>query len=409
MEKRKRVLYVVTKSVWGGAQRYVYDLATNLPKDRFDVVVAAGPHTNSGVGAGGNGPLFEMLGRENVRTIQIPAFRRDINPLKEFAAFFQLLKVYIHERPDVIHLNSSKAGGLGALAAKVVKAILITRGLASLHEAKPRVIFTAHGWGFHEDRSWIAKKIILFISWFSSLFQDKIVLLNRADFAAAQKFIPARKLALIPNGIKEIAFLARPDARALLAQKIGRPIAQDTILIGAIAELTENKGLEYLIEAVSLIKKLQAASCKLQALIIGAGENEGALQKEINAQKLDDAVFLAGYIPHANQYLKAFDLFVLPSLKEGLPYAVMEAMAAGLPVIVTSVGGLPDLITDNEDGILMPPKDAKTLTEALQALAANPEKRAEIGARARETIRTKFGFHAMIDCTIKLYDTDAVE
>lgn len=402
MPERKKVLYIVTKSVWGGAQRYVYDIATNLPKDRFEAVVAAGPHTNKiGVGTGGNGPLFEMLGREDIRTIQIPAFRRDINPLKEFAAFFQLLKVYARERPDIIHLSSSKAGGLGALAAFIYKFLPPTT-----YHLPPTVIFTVHGWGFLEDRVWIAKKIILFVSWFASLFQDKIILLDRADFAAAEKFIPARKLALIPNGIKDIDFLARHDARALLAQKTGRIIAEDTILIGAIAELTRNKGLPYLIEAVKNIS-LPATSYKLQAILIGDGEEKNRLQSMIDSQGLGDMITLAGFIPRANQYLKAFDIFVLPSLKEGLPYVVMEAMAASLPAVATDVGGLSDLITSGQDGILVPPKDPAALTDALRALCQDAGTRAKIGAHARETAATKFAFRAMLERTINLYDTYA--
>ena len=389
MAGRKKVLYIVTKSVWGGAQRYVYDLATSLPKDKFEAVVAAG----------GNGPLFEMLGREGIRTIQIPAFRRDINPLKECAAFFQLFKVYASERPDIIHLNSSKAGGLGALAAFIYKFLPPTT-----YHPLPKVIFTVHGWGFLENRAWITKKIILFISRLSSLFQDKVILLDRVDFAAAEKFIPARKLVLIPNGIKEIDFLARADARALLAQKIEHPIAQDTVLIGTIAELTKNKGLRYLIDAISLIP-----DSLFLLLIIGDGEDRSRLEKQIADAKLQDHVSLAGFISHANQYLKALDVFVLPSLKEGLPYVIMEAMAAGLPVIATNVGGMPDMIADGDVGILVPPKDSQALAKAIETLAANPEKRMALGMRAQETIKTKFAFHDMLNRTIQLYDTNTGE
>ncbi|MBI2053494.1 MAG: glycosyltransferase family 4 protein [Candidatus Sungbacteria bacterium] len=398
-QKRKKVLYIGTKSVWGGAQRYVYDLATSLPKDKFEAVVAAGP-----IPDGRTSPLFEMLGREGIRTIQIPAFRRDINPLKECAVFFQLLKVYIEERPDIIHLNSSKAGGLGALAIFFYK---ILYPLSSI--LYPRTIFTVHGWGFLEDRIWIAKKIILFISRLSSLFQDKVILLDRADFAAAEKFIPARKLVLIPNGIKEIDFLARADARALLAQKIERPIAQDTILIGTIAELTKNKGLRYLIEAIGLIKNLQPTTYNLQTLIIGDGEDRPRLQKQIADAKLQDHIFLAGFAPHANQYLKAFDIFVLPSLKEGLPYVVAEAMTAGLPVVASDIGGLPDMISSEDAGILVPPKNAGVLADALQKLAADENMRRKIGTQAESVAKTKFAFHDMLNRTIKLYDTDTGE
>ena len=144
-------------------------------------------------------------------------------------------------------------------------------------------------------------------------------------------------------------------------------------------------------------------------LIIGDGEDRSRLEKQIADAKLQDHVSLAGFISHANQYLKALDVFVLPSLKEGLPYVIMEAMAAGLPVIATNVGGMPDMIADGDVGILVPPKDSQALAKAIETLAANPEKRMALGMRAQETIKTKFAFHDMLNRTIQLYDTNTGE
>ena len=246
----KKILYVITKSNWGGAQRYVYDLATNLPKDQFETVVAAGrPDFSRGEPrlkeADGNGPLFARLNDAGVRTISIRGLERDINPLKELQSLWNLFKIFCNERPDIIHLNSSKIGGLGAIAAKLSS--LITR-----HSSL--VVFTVHGWGFHEDRNPLARFIIFTASWLSSLFQDTIILIDRMDYTAAKKFIPHHKLVYIPNGIAKIPLPPARSARSFLSEKIRHHISPDTMIIGTIAELTKNKGLTHLIDAVNQMK-----------------------------------------------------------------------------------------------------------------------------------------------------------
>src|SRR3989338_2833403 len=126
--KRTKVLYLITKATWGGAQRYVYDLATNLPPGRFEAVVAFGER----------GRLADMLTQKNIALRPLPSLGRDVVLFSDIASFFQILGLLRRERPDVVHLNSSKAAALGALAAR----------LAGIR----KIVFTVHGWPFKEDR-----------------------------------------------------------------------------------------------------------------------------------------------------------------------------------------------------------------------------------------------------------------
>lgn len=388
--KRKKILYVITKSVWGGAQRYIFDLATNLSKDRFEAAVITG----------GNGLLVEKLDQAGIRTIALPVLQKSGALLEvlfsfiNFCALFRLIRIFQQERPDIVHLNSSKIGGLGALAACIASLVVGRRLL---------VIFTVHGWGFNENRPLPVRTLIFFISWFSSLFQNKIICINTADFKAAQRFIPRRKLALIFNGIGPINFLPREEARAFFAKKLGRQILTETILIGTNAELTKNKGLLYLIDALPRLN-LDGDYRDLTSIVIGEGEDREKLQNQIRSLGLQNSVFLAGFIPEAARYLKAFDIFVLPSLKEGLPYTIMEAMFAGLPVIATNVGGIPDLVEHKKTGLLTAPKDVNALARMLQALIQSKKMREGLGNKAIKTIETKFKLRDMIDETISCYD-----
>lgn len=383
MDKEKKIVYIITKSSWGGAQQYVYDLATRVPAGRFDVAVAAG----------GDGMLFDRLATVGIRTIPITALDRDVGVFREFRAFGRIWRLLLRERPDIVHLSSSKAGALAAPAAKLAALAL---------GKKIRVVFTAHGWGFREDRPLIQRIAIYAVSFIASLFQNDVILVSAADEGAARAFIPRRKLHLIFNGLPETDTLPRPEARAALAKKIGLPIPDSMILIGTIAELTKNKGISYLVLAARL---LRSHFNNFLVVIIGAGEERPLLKQQIRDQKLDDVVFLAGLVPDAQRLLPAFDIFALSSLKEGLPYAVMEAMAAGLPVVATAVGGLTDLVSDGVSGLLVPPKDAGALAGAVEKLARSPGLRSSFGRAAQERIRTHFDFRAMLNRTIAVYES----
>ncbi len=382
---KKKILFVITKSVWGGAGKYVYDLVTNLPTDNFDIAVAAG----------GEGPLFQKLQSAGVRTIRISELDRDIHIGKELSSFRALLCLFQQEQPDVIHLNSSKIGGLGALAGRIA---------SWRSKKKMKIIFTVHGWVFLEDRSILWRATALLASWASTLLQDKIILINSRDYAAAQKFVPRRKRAFIHNGINEANFLPRSNGRAFFTTSLGLPITDDTVFIGTIAELTANKGLHYLIDAVKLLSS-DPNMPSIHLFIIGEGEERPELEAKIKNLGLEHVIILLGFNNDARSAIGGLDIFVLPSLKEGLPYAIMEAMTVGLPVIASNVGGIPDLVSHNETGMLVPPKNPKALAEAIRLLAQNRERRMTFGKRAGDIVRTKFPLHAMLEKTQQLYET----
>lgn len=377
----KKILYVITKSTWGGAQRYVFDLATNLVRDRVEIAVACG----------GSGELVMRLERAGVRVIRIPELGRDIAFISDLASFISLTRIFMRERPDVVHLSSSKVGGLGAVAARIAS-------WATGH--KVTVVFTVHGWAFFEDRSLIWRSIVFLGSWFSSLFQDSVVLIDERDMRAARYFIPDTKLRLIYLGIRPGAGLGRAEARAVLTEKIARAIDQNEIIIGTIAELTPTKGLAYLIEAARLLREKNTRP--FLVIIIGAGEDEVMLREMIRGQGLETHVFLIGQIPDAAHLLRGFDIFTLPSVKEGLPYVLLEAMMAGIPAVATNVGGIPDLIDHGRTGVLVQPKNPQKLAGALSTLIEHPELRTKLPEQWQQA-QTRFSFERMIELTERAY------
>ncbi|KKT41600.1 MAG: Second mannosyl transferase [Candidatus Giovannonibacteria bacterium GW2011_GWA2_44_13b] len=385
-----KVLFVITKSNWGGAQRYVYDMATSLPRENYEVAVAVG----------GQGLLAENLKLAGIRVVGIPHLERDINFLKELFSTIYLWKIFKDERPDIIHLNSSKVGGLGALAARALR-LWDRWDRKGTDRAlwEPRVIFTVHGWAFNERRNFIFQGVIYFLQWLTAFLSDRIIILSRHDYRQAieMPLIENEKFALLPLGIKVPEFLTPDKAREFL--KID---PKQKNIIGTIAEFTKNKGLEYLLEGIERLKTPdKKINCKV--VIIGGGEDFEKMKKEIEDKKLQEDIILAGFVMGASKYLKAFDIFILPSLKEGLPYVVLEAMNAGLPIVASSVGGLTDLVENEKNGILIPPKNPDEIANSLSLLIKSKSMREKMGARSLELATQKFSFEKMLSGTIDIY------
>jgi len=297
---KKKILFVITKSNWGGAQRYVYDLATNLPQD-YEPVVAAG----------GTGVLFEMLNKKGIRIITIPQLKRDISFFKEWSVFFFLCRLFWEERPEIVHMNSSKIGGEGALASRIA--------------GVPKIIFTAHGWGFGEKRNVFWRSAVWLVSWATALLVHRVIAVSEYD----KKCSPIRsKTVRIYNGIEPMTFGS--------GEKIRNAFPAGTKIMGTIGELTKNKNQIALIEQAKNDPTMYVA-------IVGDGEDRQYLIKKIEEYGLETRVKLFGFMP-ASEVLRGFDVFALPSLKEGLPYVLLEAKAAGLPIVANRVGGVGEIL-----------------------------------------------------------------
>lgn len=374
MERKKKILYVITKSNWGGAQRYVYDLATNLPKEKFYPIVILG----------GEGELGVKLEEKNINIIKIDRLTRDINFFDDLLVFFKLIKIFKKERPDVIHLNSSKISGLGALAGRLTSV--------------PKIIFTVHGWPFNESRPYIQKILIKFASWLTVLLSHLTITVSEKDFHDSPLFIIKSKLRLIHNGIVAQEIEGGNRARELLGIKEISP--RESVVIGTIAELHRNKGILYAIKAM---ERLSRDAINASFVIVGEGEDRKKIEELIIIKNLSKSVFLLGEKKNAGRLAGAFDIFLLPSIKEGLPYVLLEAGMAGLPVVATEVGGTPEIIDHMKNGILVPAKDTEAIARAIKFLIDNPEKRKEFGEKLKEKVGKEFKLETMVEKTLAMY------
>ncbi|KKR04487.1 MAG: Second mannosyl transferase [Candidatus Giovannonibacteria bacterium GW2011_GWB1_45_9b] len=367
-----KIVYFITKSHWGGAAKYVFDLASGLDKNKCDVFVASG----------GQGALKEKVESRGLKYLEIPHFERKINLIGDILSLFEVLALLWKIRPDIIHVNSSKAGVVCGVSGFLYK----------LSGQKLRMIFTAHGWAFHESRPKFHLFLIRLASKISSIFYDKIICVTTFDYNSAlrYKIAPQRKLALIQNGInaEEIKFLKRREAQ----EKIFG--GEKEFVIGTVGEWVRNKGWDILLKAIA---PLFDKHPHITLALIAGGESPH--REEISHEKIVIVEDLSG----AHQYLKAFDVFVFPSRKEGLAYALLEASLAELPIIASAVGGNFDIIETDKTGVLVQPENHDMLARTLDKFIENPKQAKKFGKAAREKVKNNFSISRMRERTYSLY------
>lgn len=380
MQEKKKILFVITKGNFGGAQRYVYDLATNLSKEKFEAVVACGEGE----------VLPNLLNEKNIRVVRINKLVREVGFFDEFKVCKELIDLVRLEKPDVIHLNSSKAGGIGAVAGMV----------ATWFEKNysPKVIFTAHNWGFNDTNRSLLEKAFYFVShWVTIMLCHKVVAVSaktKRD-VGCMPFVK-EKIEIIYNGISNFDSKPKKESRKAIAG-----IDSEKTIIFSVSELHKNKGVDVALRAVSLLPS--EIREKITYCIAGDGEEKKNLEKLTDELGISDSIKFLGYVPDAKNLFSGADVFLLPSRTEAFPYAVLEAGLTGVPTIATSVGGVPEIIRDMQNGILVHSENSKEIAEAIMYLLDRPEKKKEFSEEIKKTVSTFFSLEKMLEETVRLY------
>jgi glycosyltransferase involved in cell wall biosynthesis len=374
----KKILYIITKGHWGGANRYVFELAIEMRTLGHTVAVACG----------GSGVFTQKLAEAEIPVFSIESFERDINLKKELSSLFELAQVMRKFRPDIVHLNSSKAGGSGALIARII-------GI-------PRIVFTAHGWPFFEPRSFLWRSLVWIFSWLTALLSHRVILVSHYDYIRTHMPFVKNKLSVIHTAMSDVTFFSREEARERLNGKGAICEDQEALWVCTIGEYVKNKNLLTAIRAVEVVNKTSPQ--KLFYTLIGVdGDERPQLEAYIKEHELGSYIGLLGFVDNARAYLKAYDIFILPSLKEGLPYGLIEAGAAGVPCIASNVGGLPEVITNEVTGLLINPKEVQSIVAAFKQYIESPEERSHYAHALEKKVRTEFSLETMVKETTEIY------
>lgn len=359
------MLLLITLAEVGGAQTYVASLLPALV-GHFDVAVAA--H--------GPGPLREAAQAAGVRFLPLRSVRRPISPWRDLAGLFELTRLLRRERPDILHASSSKAGVLGRLAGFLARV--------------PVRIFTVHGWAFAAHSGGSSR----LYRWADRLVEP----LTTVTICVSER---EREAGLAAGTCSQGRTVVIPNAVDVAGAPRSRPVERERPLILAVGRLKAPKDFSTLIRALS-----DLPPDSFEALIVGDGPDRPGLEEEIQALELSGRVRLAGERHDVPQLLAAADVFVLPSASEGLPVSVLEAMAAGLPVVASRVGGVPEQVSDGETGLLVEPGNPKELAAALHRLTADPSLRRRLGAAGHARAEQAFDLDPFRRAHVALYSRE---
>lgn len=332
-----KVAYFITSADNGGAPKYVLALA-----QRFDSVIVAG--TTLGT---------EMLSKAStlgIKNFPLKYFVPTLLKGNDFRAFREIYEIIKSTKPDILHVNPGKIGLMAAIAGR-------WQGLP--------IVFTPHGFVFTEAKGIIKKIAYRILDGAVAFLADAILCISEEDKKTAVKHWISRseKCVVIYNGIDTIQFFEKQSAREKLA------LPDDKFIIGTIANSFHTKGLDVLIHSASIIHK--NISKDILFVNIGSGPLESQLRKQIELENAQMYFKMLGSIDNASVYLPAFDLFLLPSLKEGLPYVILEAMQAGLPIVASDVGAIREVLSGA--GFLIKPGSPEEILSAVRFAFQHPK------------------------------------
>ncbi len=383
--RRLRVLQVA-EATTAGVGRHLSDLSVAILTAGHDLHVAC-PAVREG--AQNDVSLVARLRAAGV-PVHIVPMRRSLRPLADLRTSVLLLNLIRELDPDLVHLHSSKAGVLGRLAA----------GLARKGGRRPVTVYTPNAFAFSGAQSRGAQRLYRSVERCLGRYAtDALVCVSRSELnqALTHAITSPERLVLIENAIDADRFATMDDpaaAKTALGLDPARPV------VGLIGRLTQQKGAIHFVKAANLV--LQTVD-EVQFLLVGEGELWHELREMVRKERVEASVKMIGYQADVVPVMAALDIFVLPSLYEGLPYTLMEAMAAGRPVIASRVGGNVDLIVEGQHGLLVPPGDSVALAEGLVHLLSVPQERERMAAMALAAARERPGTREMAAHVIDLY------
>lgn len=370
MAKRK-IAFIITQLQLGGAQKSVLYSVNNLPKKEFETYLLCG-----------KGASLDAHAKKEVKNLFfIPSLVRQINPIKDLLAFKQIITTLKQINPDIVHTNCPKAGILGRIAAKVF--------------TKAKVVHTTHGFVFYEGQNIIKKYFYIFIERFASLFADKMIFVSQRDLQTALKYqiTSKKKAVLIRAGVE----VKTKENISVNKEKYFKEfnLKQDTKIILQTANLKPEKAP---LESV----KIAQIVCQKYPKAVFLYTGEGPLRKEtetlIKQFKLENNFKLIGERKDIDKLLAIADVFMLTSVREGLPMALLEALFMQVPAVCYDVGGIKEVLSNSKNGFLIPPKNCKKAAKSILDILESPFNFTPIDLK-------EFNINLMLQNQLSLYES----
>jgi glycosyltransferase involved in cell wall biosynthesis len=366
-----KILFVITRSdTIGGAQNHVRSLANRLLCDGHQVLVAVG----------GRGLFYDQLLRESIPTISIESHSRSINLALDLASVQDLSRIIRLYRPDIVSAHSFKS-------------IFIIR-LLKLLGGRFVHVSTIHGWShIRSAQSNLKSCLYIQAERLANRFSDSTIVVSRNDylFARDQRLAGLSRMSLIYNGVEPLDHHAQEPPMPLTD-------ISDTLRIVSVSRFEHPKDPFTLLAALNACRDLN-----ISLTLIGDGPLFESFSHQVLVLGLSSIVKLMGFHSNPRSLLPLFDVFALSSFSEGLPLSILEALASSLPIVASSVGGVPELVTHGWNGFLFQPGDAQATSSYFRTLALMPALRELMGNRSLTLYQKSFTAQLMYDQTIALF------
>jgi glycosyltransferase involved in cell wall biosynthesis len=367
-----RLLHIVGASRYGGVAKIILPLAEASLKQGWKVdILATDPLVQQAV-------LEHRLGLVNLDVI-----RREIRPLWDLTGLIRLCKFLNREQYQIVHTHTSKGGFIGRLAARLMDV--------------PVIVHTAHGFAFHEGSAAPIRVVWSGLERLAARWCDRVVTVSEfhRNWGLELGICGPHNLVSIPNGIADINHSV--DRVTEIRRQLGA--RHDDLLVLSPTRLASDKGLKYLIEAAALLP----AGMRVRIAIAGEGPARQQLEQLSKRLDVTNIVLFTGFRRDVDDLLAACDVVVLPTLREGLSISLLEAMAAAKPIVTTTIGSQMEVASHTDMALLVPPANAKALSDAILHLSRDQKMMARLGANGRATYERFYTQSRMVDSYMQLY------
>jgi glycosyltransferase involved in cell wall biosynthesis len=421
MPDKIKILRIFSRLNIGGPAIHTILLTAGLNDDRFESILVKGSEDPY------EGNMLYLAKEKGVDSIIIPEMGRNVSLLDDIRAFLKIYHLVKKEKPHIIHTHTAKAGALGRWAG--ISYNLVTICQSKIKKLNPfrkpygfpvtsypvRLVHTFHGHVFYGYFNPLKTYLFLLIERLLGLFTDRIITVSekQRDEILRFKIGNEKKVISIPLGLELERFLDVERFKGLLRKELGIPL--DLKLVGIVARIVPIKNHKMFIEAVSALKETSEV-LKVKFLIVGDGELRRQIENYVRKKGLQEDIIFLGFRRDLEIIYADLDLVVLTSLNEGSPVALIEAMAAGRPVISTDVGGVGNLLSSKfeaqnskshlkycKEGILIKSGDVDELARAMKELLENEGLREKMGLEGRKRVYPEYDISRLIEDVRKLY------
>lgn len=373
----KKIAHIQLFPLLSGVQRVTLDELIRLDPDIFESYVICK----------NEGPLSSECNKHDITCLFNSNLVREISLFNDVIAFFRLYKIFRTKKFDIVHTHSSKTGVLGRVAAKLA--------------GVPKIVHTVHGFSFPSTNNKMLKAIYFILEVIGAKCSDIIICLHNDDYNFAKNMlrINERKLLIIPNGV-DLNKFSPPTISQKTIVKNKFDIPDASLVIGMVGRLWIQKNPQCLLDAsLELLK----SNNNIHLVFVGDGELRNELENIVQSHQLADQIHFYGWLSDPSEILKLFDIFVLPSLWEGLPLAILEAQATGIPCIVSNIQGNNHLIHHNINGLLFESNNSVDLSDCLNVLINSASLRCELGNAGYSNIINNYSISERISRIERCY------